>query len=143
MVFLMTNFLINLDLYFVLKNPFYPIKKRTLGFWKCIIFSSIIYTLAINGALYFDKDINQDTKNCVFFFLVVVNFYTSIRIFKGLKREGTSRNLIKRVIFNWLGLMVISTMNFLITPVGLNLYKFISKKDENNLDFKYQKIYYK
>ena len=100
MVFFMTSFLISIDLYFVLKNPFYPIKKRTLRFWESIIISSTIYTLIINGALIFDENINDDMKNCVCLFLVIGNIYTSFYIIKGLMREGTSRNLIKRVIFN-------------------------------------------
>ena len=65
-----------------------------------IIISSTIYTLIINGALIFDKNINDDMKNCVCLFLVIGNIYTSFYIIKGLMREGTSRNLIKRVIFN-------------------------------------------
>lgn len=62
-------------------------------------------------------------KNCVCLFLVIGNIYTSFYIIKGLTREGTSRNLIKRVIFNWLGMMMISTMIFLVKPLGLILYK--------------------
>ena len=47
-VYMITCFLINLDLYLVLTNPFYPVKMRTIRFWKIIIISSLIYLILMD-----------------------------------------------------------------------------------------------
>ena len=120
----MACFLVNVDLYFILKNPFYPTYKRTIRFWKYILLLSFLYSISFNLLILFPfKDkINAAKfimKCLVRIILVIGNIIISMKILKRLKREGISNKLIKRVLFNWIGLIIVSTMSFLIYPLRI------------------------
>jgi hypothetical protein len=121
-VFFMTCFLVNLDLYYILTNPFYPVHKRTIRFWKYILLSSLLYTIIFNLLFFNELEVNSIKsimKASVRIFLALGNLITSILIFKRLRREGINRKLIRRVLSNWIGMIIISTMSFLVIPACL------------------------
>ena len=98
----MACFLVNVDLYFILKNPFYPTYKRTIRFWKYILLLSLLYSISFNLLILFPfKDkINAAKfimKCLVRIILVTGNIIISIKILKRLKREGISNKLIKNI----------------------------------------------
>ncbi len=121
-MFFMTCFLVNLDLYYILTNPFYPVHKRTIRFWKYILLSSLLYTIIFNLLFFNELEVNSIKsimKASVRIFLALGNLITSILIFKRLRREGINRKLIRRVLSNWIGMIIISTMSFLVIPACL------------------------
>ena len=120
-MFLVTCFLINLDLYYILSNPFYPVHKRTIRFWKYILLSSLLYTIIFSILFINELEVNSIKSimiPSVLIFIALGNLITSILILKRLRREGISRKLIRRVISNWAGLIIISTVSFLVIPVS-------------------------
>ena len=127
LVFLMTCFLVNLDLYYILTNPFYPVKKRTFRFWKYILLSSLLYTIIINVLIYngfHETSTKIIMKTSVRILLAFLLLIISILIFKRLRREGMSNKLIRRVLNNWVGLIIISIMSLLVIPFGLSEHVF-------------------
>ena len=136
-VFLMTCFMVNLDLYYILTNPFYPVNKCTIRFWKYILLSSLLYTIIFN--LLFLRMKVTSIKNIMItsvrIFLALGNLITSILIFKRLRREGISSKLIRRVLNNWVGLIIISTMSFLVIPVCLLVSLFNYGVEEGYKEF--------
>jgi len=133
----MSCFLVNVELYFILTNPFYPTYKRTLRFWKYILISSFLYSLIFNLLLLILPEfktfkIKDIMKSLLRFNLIFGNLIASILIFKKLRREGISKSLIRRVINNWFGLIIISTISFIIYPIGQ--LEMLFNPDSNNID---------
>ena len=71
-------------------------------------------------------------KSLLRFNLIFGNLIVSILIFKKLRREGISKSLIRRVINNWFGLIIISTISFIIYPIGQ--LEMLFNPDSNNID---------
>ena len=66
---------------------------------------------------YFDSELlNRLLLNLYIIILAPAYLILSIKIFIRLKREGTSGNLIKRVINNWFGLMIPPVLILIILP---------------------------
>jgi len=83
-------------------------------------------------------------KSLLRFNLIFGNLIASILIFKKLRREGISKSLIRRVINNWFGLIIISTISFIIYPIGQ--LEMLFNPDSNNIDLidhNKKEIYYK
>lgn len=100
MAYLIISFIINLDLYYVLKSPFYPIKKRARNYYLLIIFVSIFYSIINNSLKLNDYNYSKLIKTCISLIFLLLNIIISILIFIRTKKEGTDNKLIKSVRLN-------------------------------------------
>jgi hypothetical protein len=119
MAYLIISFVINLDLYYVLKSPFYPINKRARNYYLFIILLSLFYTIINNSFKLNNYNINKIMKNSVSLIFMILNIIVSIFIYKRTKKEGTDNKLIKSVRLNQFGLMSLSTIYFLIHGIDI------------------------
>ncbi len=114
MAFVVISFIINLDLYYVLKSPFYPINKRAWNYYLFIILFSLSYTIIINAFKLNKLNYNKQIKNYISLIFLLLNIIVSILILIRTKKEGTDNKLIKSVRLNQLGLMSLSTFYLFI-----------------------------
>lgn len=94
MVYIMISFIINIDLYFLLKSPFYPIYKRAKNYYFFIILVSLFYSIMNNSLKLNGVNLNKPIKNIISLIFMILNIIISILIFIRTKKEGTDNKLI-------------------------------------------------
>lgn len=121
-----THFLLYLDLFLIVRNPFYPQWKR-VNYYKIMSIALIIIVLLTSQFAVEDKPMYL----LVAMFIGVLNFFVSlvflIIIIRNISIQGTSSELYKRVCTRYLTIFIIFSSQYLIIYRDYLHFKYLEK----------------